>query len=574
MPKQVGSSRGPDLLDEAETLIGALRRLVDLRPDAEAVVLLDRSGSEQIVEAEPLWAAASAFGATLLDEGLKPGDVVVLVLPTSRDLISAYFGTLMAGGVPALLSTPSRRVSDPSVFRGRVGHVVSTARPHSLICKSPVAELLREEAGLLGRTRLIDPSTAGSKRGESAAPVPCSPDAIATIQFSSGTTGSPKGVLVSHGAVLNNLRSMRDAFGVVPGDVAVNWIPLFHDMGLFGAFLLPLLCGCKTVIMPTEDFMRSPSLWLRCIDRYRGTFSWAPNMAYTLCASRLSDEEIEGVDLSSWRLALNGSEPVLASTVRAFTDRFEPYGFDPRAMSPAWGLAEVTVLASVHPPTEEPICELIDRTALAREDVARITADDEAVSCVSVGRCIPGVELEVRNEAGEVLADRHVGEIWLRSNALFQCYQGDPQRTSGAVVDGWLRTGDRGYVVAGYVFFVSRLKDVIVIGGEKYLPDDIEAVINRVEGVRQGCVAVFGVADEKRGTEKLAAVVETRASRPDEQEDLRAAIRKAVTRATGLGLGVLVLTPPNGVEKTTSGKLSRSGTRSRYRSELEAGGQP
>ena len=569
-PSHAGGSS--DLLAGAETLTGALRAQVERRPDDEALVLVDRRAGEQALTLSALWERVVCYQAAFAARGLEPGGMVVLVLPTSADLIAAYFGAMLAGGVPAMLSTPSHRIADPSLFTARVAHVVANGRPHSLVCGPEVAALFEgEHAACLGETRLLAPEQVSTPEVEASA-VACGPETIATVQYSSGTTGSPKGVLVTHRAAINNLRSMRAAFGVQETDVAVNWIPLYHDMGLFGAFLLPLLCGCKTVLIPTMDFMRDPTIWLRAIDRYRGTFSWAPNLAYALCAKRLSDDQLEGLDLSSWRLALNGSEPVLAPTVAAFARRMAPYGFAPESMSPAYGLAEATVLATVHPPDELPRCEVLDRDLLARESIAR-PSDGDGVSCVSVGRAIPGCRLEIRDDQGRPLADRHVGTVWLHSNALFDRYHQDPDRTRRVLVDGWLDTGDRGYLVDGYLFFVAREKDLIIIGGEKYLPDDVEAIINRVEGVREGCAVAFGVLNERRGTEDLAAVVETRETSPEALRDLERRIRREITRVTGLGLGALVLVPPGGIEKSTSGKLARGPTRARYASELRVGSE-
>ena len=568
--KQVAEEDGDrDLLEQAGTLTEALEKLVERQPDREALVLLDRQERETRVDLRTLWDRAQASQGTLVARGLRPGDSVVLILPTSPELISAYFGVLLAGGVPALLSTPSNRVSDPRIFTGRVAHVVATSKPHSIYCEPDVAALFgHDRAASLGRTQLLTPEEVNAD-ATPPEPVGREPETIATMQYSSGSTGAPKAVLVSHRAVLSNLRAMKQAFEIGRDDVAVNWIPLYHDMGLFGAFLLPLLCGCRTVLIPTEDFMRDPALWLRAFQRYRGTFAWAPNLAYAICAKRLSDEDLEGLDLSSWRLALNGSEPVLARTVEAFARRLGPLGFRPEAMSPAYGLAETVALATVQPVREAPRCEVLDRDVLVAHETARVTTRD-GVSCVSVGRCIPGCEIQVRDAEGHALPERRVGRIWLRSDALFTMYHADPERTKRVLRDGWLETGDRGYMVDGYVFFVARDKDLIIIGGEKYIPDDIESAINRVPGVREGCVVVFGMLNEERGTEELAAVVETRESAPEGLEKLRRAIRSEVTRTTGLGLPHLLLTPPGGVEKTTSGKLARSATRQRHLAALEA----
>lgn len=553
-----------DVLDRAETLVGAVESLVESRRDDEALVLLDRVAGERATTLGELWDHARGVQARLVANDLEPGAVVVLVLPTSPELIGAYFGTVLAGGVPAMLSTPSHRVSDPGIFGARVAHVVENARPHSLIGGADVLPMFEGDgAAVLGSTQLLDVDAIGES-GCIAEPFRPSPDSIATIQYSSGTTGAPKGVQVTHAAVLNNLRSMREALEVQESDVSVNWAPLYHDMGLFGCFLLPLLCGCKTVLMPTMDFMRDPASWLRAIDRYRGAISWAPNLAYALCAKRLRDEALEGLDLSSWRLAVNASEPCLTATIEAFAERMAPYGFRRTAMTPAYGLAEGTVMATVQPMDEEPRYEWLDRDALAGEEVARPVERDSGVPCVSVGRAIPGCRLEIRDPEGRALPDRHVGQVWLHSNALFSSYQANAELTSRTLADGWLDTGDRGYLVDGYLFFVARSKDLIVIGGEKYTPQDVEAVIGRAEGVREGCAVAFGVLNVAQGTEELGAVVETRVEGEEALDVLADEIRLHVSRAIGLGLRHLHLVPPGGIEKTTSGKLARGATRDRY----------
>jgi acyl-CoA synthetase (AMP-forming)/AMP-acid ligase II len=552
------------LLDDAQTLTDALAALVRRFPQFPCLTLLDRRHVEDRLTLEALWARAQAVQATLAGHGVRPGDFVVLILPTGAELVAAYFGVLLAGGVPGLVATPSHRVAEPVVYGARVRAILDNARPRVLYTTADVARLLRD-AGALGSTSVATPedrSIAASgavEHGE--------PDGIATVQYSSGSTGIPKGILLTHRAMLNNIRAVRDGLGLTPADVSVNWIPLYHDMGLIDAFLLPLLAGCPTVLIPTHDFMREPALWLWAMHRYRGTISWAPNFAYTVCARRVRDAELAGLDLASWRVAINAAEPVLAGTIELFARRFAAHGFRPEAMTPAWGLAENVTIATAHPVGEPPVIEEVDRAALATDAVARPTPGGGFLS-VAIGRSLPHCAVAIRDERRHALPDRHVGAVWLRSNSLFVGYHRDPEGTARALVNGWLDTGDRGYLVDGDLHFVARDKDVVVIGGEKYAPHDLETVINGVPGVREGCAVVFGVLNEERGTEDVAAVVETRDADEEALDGLREAIRVAVARATGLGLRYLLLVPPGGVEKTTSGKLARRATRTRYRDQL------
>jgi acyl-CoA synthetase (AMP-forming)/AMP-acid ligase II len=560
------------LLDEADTLPGVLAALAGGWPEHECLALVDRHGGEQRVRLGELWQRARSVQTALAARGVGPGSSVLIVMPTGVELLAAYIGSLLAGAVPGLLATPSNRVADARVYARRVGAIIENAQAAVLYCDAAVAEVLGEVADVLAATGTALLSPADVADGQPPPPIAFgAPDAVVTVQYSSGTTGNPKGVLLTHRALLNNIRAMRDGMRLTAGEASVNWVPLYHDMGLMGAFLLPLLCGCPIVLIPTMEFMRDPALWLRAIHAYRGALSWAPNFAYALCASRIPDAELAGLDLSAWRIAITAAEPALATTIAAFARRFAPYGFRPETMTPAWGLAENVVMATLHAVDQVPRIERIDRRTVAAADRAQaVSGEREAISTVSVGRCLSGCEVQVRDPAGAALPERGVGTIWLRSNCLFTGYRRNPALTAQTLVEGWLDTGDRGYLSDGELFFVSRDKDLIIVGGEKYAPHDVEEVINQVPGVREGCAAAFGVLNEEIGTEEVAAVIETRATDPIELAALRDRVRQAVTRVTGLALRHVLLVPPGGVEKTTSGKLARLATRRRYADRLDA----
>ncbi|MBW2278178.1 MAG: AMP-binding protein [Deltaproteobacteria bacterium] len=563
------SSQVPaDFLDGVETVTAAIAELVTRFPEHECLIVLDRHWNDERTTLASFWKRAKSFQAAVESRGLGVGDSAVVILPNGSDLVACYFGVMLAGGVPALAAIPSNRVADHRAYLRLVRSVLANAQAKVVCCDDAVAELLEaSDPPILSDTELLRrgdvPASAVSSEAtlETATP---SPDDVATIQYSSGTTGDPKGVMLSHRAMLNYMRLLRDGAELSTDDVHVNWAPLYHDMGLFGAFLLPLLCGCSTVLIPTMEFIAAPSLWLRAIDRYRGTVSWAPNFAYSLCAKRIDDKEIEGLDLSSWRIAFNASEPCLPASVEAFAERFGPYGYRPEAMTSAWGLAETVMVGTIHPVDEAPLIDVVDRRLLATESRAEPT-DGDGVALMATGRPLPNVEIEIRELGnGARLPDRRVGEIWLRSNCLFEGYRADPKLTAEVVVDGWLNSGDRGYTVDGHLFFVARVKDLIVIGGEKYMPHDIESMINVVPGVREGCAVAFGVMNESLGTEVVGAVVETRVEGGKELTALSRAIRREVSRTTGLGIRLLHLVAPGGISKTTSGKLARRATRARY----------
>jgi acyl-CoA synthetase (AMP-forming)/AMP-acid ligase II len=558
------------LLDDATSLTGALQALAERFPEFRCLTIVDRQGTETQIALSQLWERARAVHAVLREAGLERGGVVILIMPTGADLVSAYFGAMLAGGIPGLVATPSNRLSDHHYYAERVSDILANAGAQVLFCSPEIARIFDgPHKQLLGRARLIESDTIPASIAEPPQVKLPAADDTATIQYSSGSTGTPKGTLLSHRAMLNNIRYVRDGLGLGPADVSVNWIPLYHDMGLIDAFLLPLLSGSPTVLIPTMDFMADPSLWLWAVDRYRGALSWAPNFAYSVCAKRVTDAEIEGLDLSSWRVAINAAEPVLPHTIETFTERFARYGFKPEAMTPAWGLAENVTIATAHPTGERPRIEHIDRQALARENVARPVEDVEALPSIAIGKCLPHCDIQIRDhESDEPLSDRTVGRVWLRSNSLFHGYHKAPDQTSAVLREGWLDTGDDGYMADGDLFFVSRAKDLIIIGGDKYAPHDIETLINEVDGVRKGCVVSFGVMNDKRGTEEIAAVIETRETDDERREVLVRAARKQVIGATGMPLRHVILVPPGGVVKTSSGKLARRATRERHRDQL------
>jgi acyl-CoA synthetase (AMP-forming)/AMP-acid ligase II len=448
-----GSPVPTRLLDEATTLTGALAALAEACPDFPCLTILDRRRSEQVVSFGGLWNDARRVQSRLAEAGAGPGALVLLALPTGPELLAGYFGALLGGCVPGLLATPSNRVADPEIYARRVGALLEHASARVLYADDEVARLVEGAAvPALAQVRVLTPSAEGRTDATPARPTPGD---VATIQYSSGSTGMPKGILLTHQAMLNNVRAVRDGLHLTPRDVSVNWIPLYHDMGLIDAFLLPLLSGCPTILIPTLDFMREPALWLWAIHHYRGTISWAPNFAYTICARRIPAGELKSLDLSSWRVAINAAEPVLAATLEAFATRFAAHGFAPQAMTPAWGLAENVTIATAHPVDRAPTVEHIDREALALRNVAEPTGS-EGIPSPAIGRCLPRCKIEIRGARGEALPERSVGTIWLRSDSLFLGYHRDPERTAGALRDGWLDTGDLGYLAGDDLFFVSR----------------------------------------------------------------------------------------------------------------------
>jgi 1-acyl-sn-glycerol-3-phosphate acyltransferase len=431
------------------------------------------------------------------------------------------------------------------------------------------------EAGTVAR--LLQASTPSLKRTVSVADLIAAPAAptlrsgpgsgdAAFLQYTSGSTGNPKGVILTHANLLANIRAMGHAIAVVPGDVFVSWLPLYHDMGLIGAWIGSLYYAMPLIVMPPTDFLGRPERWLWAIHRYRATLSAGPNFAYEMCATRLDESRLAGLDLSSWRVAFNGSEPVNPATIARFAARFAAHGFNPQAHTPVYGLAESAVGLAFPPLHREPLIDCIDRTQLAESNVAvpAKSTDAQALSVVSCGLPLPGHELRTVDATGRELPERCEGRIEFRGPSATSGYFRNPEATRSLFDGDWLDTGDLGYVAGGELYVTGRAKDVIIRGGQHIHPTEAEAAIGNIAGIRKGCVVVFGVADRTAGTEKVVVLAETRETDPATKASLRRTVAELATSALGAPVDDIVLAPPHTVLKTSSGKIRRAACRDLY----------
>jgi fatty-acyl-CoA synthase len=468
--------------------------------------------------------------------GLRRGDRVALIFPTGIEFFDAFFGVLLAGAVPVPLYPPVRL--------GRM------------------AEYLHRTARMLERSgcRLV---LADSRVPSASAPDPVAvaPSDLGLIQFSSGTTVDPKPVALSHRAIAAQVEILngfwRDTDELRHS--CVSWLPLYHDMGLIGCVFPALSRDATLTLLGPELFVARPALWLRALSRYRATISPAPNFAYSLCVSRVSDAEMEGADLSGWRTALNGAEPVAPSVLRAFCDRFARWGFRREALTPVYGLSEAA-LAVTFSDLDRPFRgRRFDREGLSHDGVARETAQGREI--VSVGRPVPGFRLRIVDAAGRDLPAGQVGRVWARGPSLMEGYLGDPEATARALRQGWLDTGDLGFLLGGELYLTGRAKEVVILRGRNYAPEEIERAVDGVPGVRSGCVVAASWLPEDAGGEVLALFVEvSRAAPPAGRQALPDACRAAVLGATGLAVDRVVVLAPGTLPRTSSGKLRRGET--------------
>jgi 1-acyl-sn-glycerol-3-phosphate acyltransferase len=557
----------------APTLVDVLRWHVEAEPARPHIVLHGEDGQERIITHEALWRAAAAVGAGLRERGVRGGESIALMLRTEEAFFSAFFGILLAGAVPVPLYPPFRPRRLEEYAARQVG-ILRNAEAR-LLLTFPEAERM---AGLLRpRVPSLREVTTVERIGRAgiAAAERASAEAPALLQYTSGSTGAPKGVLLTHANILANIRAFGEALHIGPGDVGVSWLPLYHDMGLIGAWLGSLYHGIPVVILSPLAFLARPARWLWALHRHHGTLSPAPNFAFDLCVTRVRDDEIDGLDLSAWRLALNGSEAVSPDTIERFSRRFAAYGFRPEAMCPVYGLAEAAVGLTVCPPGRPPRVDRVSRDVFARTRAAAPAAEREATALrfVSCGRPLPGHAVRIVGPDGRPVAERVEGGVEFQGPSATSGYFRNPGATAAARRDGWMDTGDLGYWAGGELHITGRQKDMITKAGRNLYPQELEELVGDLPGIRRGCVAALGIPDPDIGTERLVVIAESRQAATPAVEGLRAAIRDRVVAAIGIPPDTVVVAGPGAVLKTSSGKIRRSATRDAYlRGELRRRG--
>ncbi len=547
-----------------QTLPALLRQRAEQCGDALLVHLAEDRGGEVLLTYQDVLRLAEETAAALQAHGVKPGDRVMLGLPTGVDFIRSFFGISLAGAVPVPFYPPARTkgVAD---YEAHLAALIRRAEPRVVLAMDR-ARMVTESAALMAGSRAVVLTPDALKPGGHYVPPSEDPQALSLIQFTSGSTRSPKGVMLTQEGLIANMAAFVAAIEVGPEDKTVSWLPLYHDMGLIGTLLMPLYAGIPVMLMSPQVFLLDVKRWLWGIHRFRGSISTAPNFAYQLVLNRVTDAQLEGLDLSCWRLAACGAEPILPGTLEAFGRRLAPYGFDSRALTPVYGMAEVAVAASAPPMGRGMWVDRISGETLESEGKAiPLEAVSEArdAQVVSVGRAIPGYRMRIATPEGVELPERTIGEIQIQGPSVMRGYMGDPEATAAAFADGWLRTGDVGYMVDSEVFIVGRMKDLILKGGRNYAPQDFEALASEVEGIRQGCVAAFGTSDAESGTERIVVLAETR--QPDEAHPaLARAIATRISQALSIQPDEVRLVEPGALPKTSSGKIQRDKARQLY----------
>jgi 1-acyl-sn-glycerol-3-phosphate acyltransferase len=541
--------------DSVATLVEVLDWHAEHHGDRLLITLHSDRGATTHLTYGRLRIDALAVAAGLTEKGYGVGDAVAIMLPTASEFFGAFYGALYAGCVPVPLYPPARPSQLEDHLR-RIAGILQNAEARLLITvgqAKPLAHLLRARCEQLQTVATVaDLAVPG---GQFARPA-VSADATAFLQYTSGSTGNPKGVVLSHANLLANVRAMWRGSRVSSADIFLSWLPLYHDLGLIGACIGSLYVGYRLALMSPLEFLAKPSRWLWAIHHHRATVSAAPNFAYELCLNKLSDAD----------LAFNGAEPVSADTVERFATRFARYGFRREAMFTVYGLAEGVLGVTFPPLGRGPVIDRVNRAALLRHAVAKPAGIDDvhALRVVSCGAPLPAHEVRVVDRAGHELPERAQGRIQFRGPSATKGYYKNPSANATLFDRDWLNTGDLGYFAAGELYLTGREKDVIVRGGANIHPAELEAAVANLRGVRKGGVAVFPATDPRTGTERIVVLAEVREADAEERRRIAAAITRLAVDQIGMPPDDIVLGPPRSVLKTSSGKIRRIACRELY----------
>jgi acyl-CoA synthetase (AMP-forming)/AMP-acid ligase II len=551
------------------SLVDLLHHRAAKQPDDRAYIFLSDQGNEEAVLTFAELARRASEVAARLAHG-QIGDRALLLFGPGLDFIVAYFGCLLAGVIAVPMMLPRRNSSLDSS-----ASIVANCSPRFAITNANVSRARPDVVERFEKLKMewviVDAERKSSPDQHRQARIP-GPDDIAFLQYTSGSSSDPKGVMVTHGNLIENLEMIRVTLDNTAKSTYASWVPLYHDMGLILNVLQSLYIGAACVLVAPVTFIQRPLRWLRAIHQYRAEVAGGPNFAFDLCVQRFRADQVKDLDLSCWKLAFNGAEPVQADTIERFTATFRPYGFDPRAINPLYGMAEATLLISGAPRGSGPIIRTVSRDAFQRHQVAPAASEDDGHRVVGCGRNLTGQRIAIVDpETRRRLGADQIGEVWVGGPHICKGYWRNPEATTStfqARIEGedepWLRTGDLGFMdEAGELFITGRIKDIIIVRGINYYPQDIEnTVYESHPALRRNCGAAFSVlTGDNQEKVVLVQEVERTHRRDIEIEEIVACIREAVANEHEIALDSIVLIRPGSIPKTTSGKIQRSAAR-------------
>jgi len=564
-----------DLPNQAKSLLEVLQWHSQKYPDRPHIQFYTDQGDGEVISYGQLHKRALEVAIGLQQLELQPHQTVAIMLPTSAEYFYSFFGILMAGGIPVPIYPPARS-SQLEEHLQRHTRILENGQVSILITIAEalqVANLLKASVGAIEhivtvsqlQTHNLEKSTLQKNALSSVLPQ-LQPQDTAFIQYTSGSTGDPKGVVLSHANLLANIRAMGKAVNAGPQDVFVSWLPLYHDMGLIGAWLGSLYHASLFVVMSPMNFLAKPQRWLWAIHRYGGTLAASPNFGYEYCLQRLKDKDLSGLDLSSWKAAFNGAESVSPITIHNFVEHFKQYAFKPQSMTPVYGLAESSVGLTFPPIGRGPLIDTICRDDFMQQQRAKQASEhhEHTLNFVSCGLPLANHEVRIVDESSHELPERQEGKVQFQGPSTTAGYYKNSQKTQELMDKDWLNSGDRGYIANGELYLTGRTKDVIIRAGRNIYPDELEKAIGSIAGIRQGCVAVFGVLDKKTATERLLVLAETKIKDEQAREQLQENINQFAMELIGGPPDEVVLARSGTVLKTSSGKIRRAACREQF----------
>jgi len=550
------------------TLWERWQRNADSKPASDAIIHWLADGEPFRWTYSGLLEAAESFSANLIEQGIDRGDVCAIIVRHNPMLYPLYLGCVRVGAIPAILAYPNPRLH-PDKFRQGLEGMSQRSGLDWILTENDLDPIIRPLAKAANSTikgmhfpLQWDRSISQDDALRNKIPSNVQSSDPLLLQHSSGTTGLQKPVLLSHFAVLEHVQGYGQILKLTQNDKIVSWLPLYHDMGLIAAFHVPLALGIPTVQINPFEWVLAPSILLEAISKERGTVSWLPNFAYDMMADKISDEDLGGIDLTSWRMIINCSEPVRNESHQKFIKRFRSFGLQPDALSTCYAMAETTFAVTQTAPGVEPAVLPVDRVELAKGKVAPPAEGNATRFCVSSGRLIPGCEVRIVDEGRGDLPDGLVGEVAIKSTSMFDGYRNYPEKTAAVLRNGWYYSGDYGFRHGSDYYIVGRKKDIIIIAGNNIYPEDVEAAVGAVEGVIPGRVIAFGEENEDVGSERLAVMAETDVSGEADRNRLRMEIVKA-GMSIDVSISKVYLAPLRFLIKSSAGKPSRQANKDR-----------
>jgi acyl-CoA synthetase (AMP-forming)/AMP-acid ligase II len=554
------------------TLAHLIRHNYQTNPQKTAFVLQYAGQEDFSISYQKLVAGSARYASTYAREGIQPGEVVILILQHGEDLVYSFWGAILHGAIPAIMPFLTEKLS-PERYHADLATLLSITKPAAIVTYPEFEQEIRDVLGPDSSVRKVIITSRAEAPVEpdfDALPgLKRSPEDIVLLQHSSGTTGLQKGVALSHRAVLNHLDVYTKALHLTSDDVIVSWLPLYHDMGLIAGFLMPVLMGIPLVLMSPFDWVRAPYRLFQSVSRYKGTLSWLPNFAYNFCAQKVRDRDIEGIDLSSWRIITNCSEPVKWDSQQAFYERFKAFGLRETVLQCSYAMAENVFAVTQTELDSLPVTDELDREAYMTERIARPPLDGRpSLRMLSSGKPLSNTRIRILDEKGADLPDKVIGEIALQSDCMLTGYYNRPDATEKAFKGEWYLTGDYGYTLNGEVFVAGRKKDMIIVGGKNVYPQDLETLAYEVPGIHAGRAVAFGIYDEKAGTEEVVVVAEVDTDDAEQRQKIGDALRQHITKNSAVALRHAHIVGKKWILKTSSGKTARSANREKFLEEL------